>query len=160
MRMGQVCRLTMLFRRPLWPDGMSFLLTPEQMPPVWWTAHPEDSLTLTGWSGGPRSAELLVLNPQALQAQAIESIAAALSLAADEVRAELTGFYTHDWTADLSSRGAYSWVPVGGLDASAALSEPVEATLYFAGEHTGHNRPLGHSACSARQRPARRRTSA
>ncbi len=51
----------MLFRERLWPEEMSFLLTPELLPRVWWTAHPAESLTLTGWVGGPRAAGLLGL---------------------------------------------------------------------------------------------------
>ena len=62
MRMGQVCRLTMVFSRRLWPQGMSFLLTPGLLPAVWWTANPTASLTLTGWVGGPRAESLLRLS--------------------------------------------------------------------------------------------------
>ena len=42
----------------------------------------------------------------------------------------------HDWTADPFSRGAYSYVPVGAINASEEMTQPVEDTLYFAGEHT------------------------
>jgi monoamine oxidase len=38
--------------------------------------------------------------------------------------------------ADPWSRGAYSWIPVGGLDAPAALAAPVAGRLFFAGEAT------------------------
>ena len=62
MRMGSVCRFTLVVNRRLWPEAMSFLLTSDMLPTVWWTAHPADSLTLTGWVGGPRSAELLALS--------------------------------------------------------------------------------------------------
>ena len=46
----------------------------------------------------------------------------------------MPGFTT--WHADPFSRGAYSYVPAGALSARARLSEPVEDTLYFAGEAT------------------------
>ncbi|HEY8412790.1 MAG TPA: FAD-dependent oxidoreductase, partial [Pyrinomonadaceae bacterium] len=46
----------------------------------------------------------------------------------------LLEFYTHDWATDPFSLGAYSYIPVGGLKAQAALAEPVENTIYFAGE--------------------------
>ena len=41
-----------------------------------------------------------------------------------------------DWQADPFTRGAYSYVAVGGTDAPAVLARPVERTLYFAGEAT------------------------
>jgi monoamine oxidase len=136
LRMGHACRFTMLFHKPLWPEGMSFLLTRELLPTVWWTARPQESRSLTGWVGGPRSAPLLALTGDELRAKAIEAAAAALGIGEDEVRAALTGFHTHNWDTDPRSRGAYTWVPVGGLDASLAMCEPVGGTLYFAGEHT------------------------
>ena len=42
----------------------------------------------------------------------------------------------HDWSDDPFSRGAYSYIKVGGLSARAALASPVEKTLFFAGEAT------------------------
>ena len=71
-----------------------------------------------------------------LRERAIEVAAAALLVSGEEVCEALMGFHTHDWTADPCTRGAYSWVPVGGLQASREMSEPIEDTLFFAGEHT------------------------
>jgi len=50
--------------------------------------------------------------------------------------------YMHNWRGDPFSRGSYSYMPVGGLEAPAALAEPVEDTLFFAGEATN---TAGHS---------------
>ena len=136
MRMGKVVRFTLPFRERLWPETMSFLLTPGQMPPVWWTAHPAESHTVTGWVGGPRSEALLAFSAAELEAHAVASLAATFGLAEDVVRDKLLGFHTYDWQTDPLSLGAYSWVPVGGLEASAAMCEPVAGTLFFAGEHT------------------------
>jgi len=68
----------------------------------------------------------------------------------------LVSWHTHDWQADKFSRGAYSYAPVGALDASQKMTEPVQRTLYFAGEHTdtsGHwERYTGHCAVEYGQR--------
>ena len=93
-------------------------------------------LSLTGWVGGPRATALLGLPQAQLQAEVLAALAQALHRKASDLVAALTGFYTHDWLVDSASRGAYSWVPVGGLGASETLSQPVEDTLFFAGEHT------------------------
>lgn len=42
----------------------------------------------------------------------------------------------HDWSADPRALGAYSYVTVGGTGARAKLAEPVDDTLFFAGEAT------------------------
>ena len=136
LRMGGVCRFTCVFSERLWPEEMSFLLTPELLPMVWWTARPEESRSLTGWVGGPRSAKLLALSEDELKQRAVAAIAEALEIGKEKVRGALTAFYTHNWSADEWTRGAYSWVAVGAVEASAAMCEPVAETLFFAGEHT------------------------
>ena len=126
----------MVFARRLWPEGMSFLLTPGLLPAVWWTANPTESLTLTGWVGGPSAEPLLRLSSDDLRDQAIAAVAQAIAIPVEQARASLLSFYTLDWQAEETSRGAYSWVPVGGLEDSANLSQPIAHTLFLAGEHT------------------------
>jgi monoamine oxidase len=41
-----------------------------------------------------------------------------------------------DWPADPYARGAYSYVPAGATGVARQLAEPVEDTLFFAGEAT------------------------
>jgi monoamine oxidase len=48
----------------------------------------------------------------------------------------LDGWAYHDWSADPFSRGAYSYLRVGGAGAPRALARPVAGTLFFAGEAT------------------------
>jgi monoamine oxidase len=157
MRMGHAFRATLVFRERLWPEGMSFLLTPDLLPGVWWTAHPAESHSLTGWSGGPRALALLQMSPEDLRQRVLAAVGAALAIGEEQVRAALTGFHTHNWDRDEWTRGAYSWVPVGGLDASAAMAQPVEDTLYFAGEHTDTTGHWGtvHAALRSGLRAAR-----
>ncbi|MGB8626047.1 MAG: FAD-dependent oxidoreductase, partial [Candidatus Cybelea sp.] len=52
------------------------------------------------------------------------------------VRDEFESALTHDWSADRFSRGAYSYVTVGGGKARATLAAPLDGTLFFAGEAT------------------------
>jgi monoamine oxidase len=42
----------------------------------------------------------------------------------------------HDWTADSFSKGAYTYVSPGAVGAAEVLAEPVQQTLFFAGEAT------------------------
>lgn len=60
--------------------------------------------------------------------------------------------YWHDWEQDPFSRGAYSYVKVGGGTAQREVGAPVEGTLFFAGEATdvnGHNGTVHGALASA-----------
>ena len=144
LRMGQACRFTLLFREPFWKNlthpptiaDLSFLFSFTQMPPVWWTPHPEPSNTITGWVGGPRSAKLAELPPHELAHQACVSLAKIFSLELAQVQSQFISIHTHNWRGDPYSLGAYSYVAAGGLDAPQQMTQPVANTLFFAGEHT------------------------
>jgi len=144
LRMGQVRRFTLLFRERFWEGlepasalgEMSFLFSFSEMPPVWWTPHPEASNSITGWVGGPRSQALAGLNAEEISRQACATLGKIFRVDPDRVCKLLLGCYTHDWKHDEFAGGAYSYVAAGGLNASRQMSEPVAETLYFAGEHT------------------------
>jgi monoamine oxidase len=144
MRMGPVCRFTLVFRERFWealppqPDlrTLSFLFSFGDLPSVWWTAHPEDSRTLTGWVGGPRSCALLGRSEEDLADFGCRTLAHIFDRPEAHLRSLLERCETHDWSADPHTRGAYSYVAVGGAQTSARMAEPVKHTLFFAGEHT------------------------
>jgi monoamine oxidase len=144
LQMGQVSRITLLFRERFWQAlpqhpalaELSFLFTPGQTPAVWWTQHPHPSTTLTGWVGGPNSAPLLDLSAEELGRNACSTLAKLFGLNSGFVRSQLLGCYTHNWHSDPNTLGAYSYIAAGGLDAPRGMTEPVADTLYFAGEHT------------------------
>lgn len=144
MRMGQVCRFTMTFRRRFWEEieprsamrELSFLFTFGELPPVWWTPYPEGSAQMTGWVGGPRAAELLGKGAEELGKVASAALGRTFGVGEKFVRGQMTGCHAHDWSADEFARGSYSYVAVGGAEASRGMAEPVVDTLFFAGEHT------------------------
>ncbi len=155
MRMGPVCRFTLLFREPFWQTlppqpglaaqalhDLSFLFDFGQLPSVWWTMHPErtpsDTATrsLTGWIGGPRSQQLLGKSSADLAGLGCRALARIFALPESALLDQLEACFTYDWSADPLFHGSYSYVGVGGAQASARMAQPVEHTLYFAGEHT------------------------
>jgi monoamine oxidase len=144
LRMGQVRRFTLLFAEKLWENlppqpalrELSFLFAFAEMPPVWWTPHPEMSYTITGWVGGPRSAALTGMDAATLGRKACATLARIFGLSKERVHGLMRGCYTHDWQHDRFALGAYSYVAAGGLTASKEMTEPVADTLFFAGEHT------------------------
>jgi monoamine oxidase len=144
LRMGQARRFTLLFRQRFWEKlppqpalgELSFLFAFAEMPPVWWTPHPEASHAMTGWVGGPRSAVLAGLDAEALGKRACATLSRLFGTEESKLRDLLQGCYTQDWQHDPFSLGAYSYVATGGLDASRRMTMPLEETLFFAGEHT------------------------
>jgi monoamine oxidase len=114
---------------------MLFLQISEKPLPVWWTA-PEAAPILTGWAGGPRAEQLAGMSDRELLRLAVESLAGGLGIGSEEVRQRVREHWWHDWTTDRFTRGAYSYVGVGGTGSHELLSRPVERTLFFAGEAT------------------------
>ena len=91
---------------------------------------------LTGWAGGPAAEAVLRLPPPRRLERALETLGSLFEIRAAKLERLLLGCHAHDWSADPYSRGAYSYVAVGGANAPRALARPVADTLYFAGEAT------------------------
>ena len=148
LAMGSAERFTMVFRERWWEQStrlkknalrdMSFLFSPRRLPPVWWTAHPEPEAMpkLVGWVGGPRAAQLTGRSAEERDRTSCIELGKVFELPETVVREALEATYRHDWSSDPFSRGAYSYVTAGALDAPQAMTRPEAGTLFFAGEHT------------------------
>jgi monoamine oxidase len=164
LAMGPVRRFTLLFRDRWWASDdhpklnkLSFLFAHDAMPPVWWTAHPWETRTLTGWIGGPRAAAFDQCTREQVGDIACGELARIFGLSVKYLRGQLICCATHDWQTDPLSSGAYSYVPAGALDAVLRMATPVRDTLYFAGEHTDTTGHWGtvHAAIRSGLRAAR-----
>ncbi|WP_263411211.1 flavin monoamine oxidase family protein [Terriglobus tenax] len=160
--MGQARRFTLIFRERFWQSdpalaNLSFFFARDAMPPVWWTAHPANSHTLTAWVGGPRAHQLSGLTPANLAELACVQLATIFARPVEQIRAQLLHCLAHDWQRDPCALGAYSYVSVGGAEASLRMSEPAQGTVYFAGEHTDTTGHWGtvHAAVRSGIRAAR-----
>jgi monoamine oxidase len=141
LAMGAVVRVVLVFNRKFWSEELSFLFAPTEMPPTWWTPMPHEAPTLTGWAGGPKAERLLRLmtaegDGGALLDQCLSTLAKIFTRPLVDIRQLLLSWHMHNWQSDEYARGAYSYVPAGALDAPEKMSQPVEDTLHFAGEHT------------------------
>ena len=132
MAMGSVIRVPLIFRTRFWPDALSFVFSPTEFPATWWTAHPNEAPMLVGWVGGPRTA----IDRDTLLERCMSTLARILNLPQAVIAEQLVSWHFHDWDADEFALGAYSFAPAGALDASSVMAEPVQGTLFFAGEHT------------------------
>ena len=162
LHMGPVVKVVLTFGRPFWREiagleDVQFIHSFDQALPTWWMPSDPGLPMLTGWAGGPFAARLAGKNPEAMREIAVRSIAGALGLAATEVSSHLEACRFHDWAADPLSRGAYTYVGVGGSEAYRMLAAPVADTLFFAGEATcgdGHNATMEGALRSGRRAAA------
>jgi monoamine oxidase len=139
LKMGPVVKILLLFREAFWEKiglkEMTFLYTPDDPFVAWWTTRPMPSPMLTGWAGGTRASNLAG-DGESLLDQALSILARAMVIDRPSLQKLLKTWRVCDWQEDPFSRGAYSYVPVGELDAPGQLAEPVGDTLFFAGEAT------------------------
>ena len=147
--MGHARRVVLAFSEPFWKtrplrrvpkekslSTMTFLQGTDVHFPTWWTLMPLRQPVITGWAGGTRAAAMAGMSGDEVTALGVASLARQLGLAPKTIEGALTGAWTHDWSADPWSRGAYSYAMVGGSDAAKTLARPVKGTLFFAGEAT------------------------
>jgi monoamine oxidase len=142
--MGHVYKIVMRFREPFWENrqivgsygDFSFALCLDAAFPTWWTQQPLQESVLTGWAGGPHAEVLQGCTRETILEKAIESLSQTFHLTENELRAQFLDWNLHDWNADVFARGAYSYPRLGGIDAARCLAEPVDSTLFFAGEAT------------------------
>lgn len=139
LAMGAVIKVALRFREPFWladASDLGFLHTPAGPFQVWWPLRPSEAGILIGWVGGPGATALNGLDPRTVFDRALNQLAASFSVARARLAELVADWKVFDWQADPFTRGAYSYVPVGGLRAVRQLAEPVAGTLFFAGEAT------------------------
>jgi monoamine oxidase len=141
LAMGTVVKILLRFREPFWENDkrlvdMGFLHSREAYFPTWWTFLPARTNALTGWAGGTAADRLSGKGDAFALSKALETLSKIFSLSLAKIKGMLESHIVSDWQSDPFSRGAYSYTPVGGADAMEQLAEPVERTLFFAGEAT------------------------
>jgi monoamine oxidase len=141
--MGHVQRAVVLLNRPLLEilperkheklSSLAFVQAFGGAIPVWWTSYPVRSGLIVGWAGG--SAAIALEDCKGgIRASAVSSLAESFGIGRGTAARHVRKIFSHDWTRDPYSRGAYSYSVVGGSDAGKRLSRPVRHTLFFAGE--------------------------
>ena len=147
IRVGHARRMVLLFRNRFWTNGvvrsdtkdlseLSFLHAPSELFPVWWSKFPEKSSALVAWAGGPRADAIAGRSREELEGEAIRELARIFAVDDAPLGDLLVQTESHDWQADPLAQCSYSYLPAGALHVPDALSEPIESTLFFAGEHT------------------------
>ncbi|HXT12025.1 MAG TPA: NAD(P)/FAD-dependent oxidoreductase [Candidatus Angelobacter sp.] len=140
MLFGNVVKITLVFRKRWWPKpNFGFIHALNEPIPTWWS-DPRGPI-LTGWAGGPKADALSAQSPERLETLALAILKKIFGIPA--LRKQLVSSHSYDWADDPHIRGAYSYLPVNGLDLPKTLAAPVKNTLFFAGEATATDGQMG-----------------
>lgn len=158
--MGNAIKAIFLLQKSLWEKlpgagTLNFFFHTQQDFPTWWTWKQPQTPVLVGWAAGAATEALRGLGATELRQRAVRSLAGLLDLPLPTLEPLIVDCRCVDWANDPFSRGAYSFVRVGNFAQVAALSAPIEETLFFAGEAT-HAELSGsvHGALLSGQRAA------
>lgn len=135
--MGHVARVNVVVRERFWEakvDALGYVHTPTRPFTVWWTQHPVLAPLLVGWAGGPPALELTLSGT--VEETVLAELAHTFGLRRARAESLVESILWHDWSSDPLSRGAYSYVGVGGASASRTLARPIENRVFVAGEAT------------------------
>jgi monoamine oxidase len=133
LEFGNVVRIVFQFRESFWED-YGFVHVLDRPLLTWWN-DPRGPI-VTGWAGGPHADVLLKHSRLELEEMGLEILGDILSERKDVLRSRLVASHYKNWTDDPHIRGAYSYIPVNGLDLPQVLAAPIAGTLFFAGEAT------------------------
>ena len=150
---GAVIKILLLFKEVFWENdslphadrhvkNIGFIFS-ENSIPTWWTQLPDKTPLLTGWLAGPAAEKLKDKNDDIILEYAFRSISSIFNIPKNTVKEKLQASKVLNWTADPFTRGAYSYETVNSQQVKKILMEPVDETLFFAGEamyegeHTG-----------------------
>ena len=140
VEMGHVQKLIFGFKTRFWErlskeEPVSFLHTgPSQYFPTWWTQAPMRTKSLTAWQGGPKALEMSAWTPEERIAAALKTLALITGKSGSWLNAQMETAVSHNWSLDTAAFGAYSYVRTEGTSGAKLYNQPIEDTIFFAGE--------------------------
>jgi monoamine oxidase len=114
-------------------DKLSFIFS-KAIIPTWWTYHPKKVAMLTGWSGGPHAEKLKDFSNEEILLNALLSLSEIFSIDKTVLQQKLKGWHVANWVNDPYSCGGYSYEVVNGSKFKQIIKQPIENTIFFAGE--------------------------
>jgi monoamine oxidase len=161
--MGSVVKVALRFRTPFWEElhggiyrDAGFFRDVRGQFPTYWTQVPMQRGIVIAWAGGPKAAALHGEPEETIVARALDGFGGLFN-ARESAKREFEGGIMHDWFTDPHACGAYSYLAVGGERARLGLADPLDDTLFFAGEATSNDGQGGtvNGALATGERAAR-----
>lgn len=142
---GSAIKILLLFKEPFWEElsleqqpevdlkRTGFIITDQQIP-TWWTQLPQRSSLLTGWVAGLKALQLKDADNDTILQESLDALSAIFNISTACLQQKLLSSNIFNWTADPFTKGAYAFSTTGTEEARKILMQPVEGTLFFAGE--------------------------
>lgn len=140
---GSVIKFLVEFKSAFWEQrknstpyrsmpGLQFVFSDAYIP-TWWTQQPVPDPLLTGWLAGPDAVHC-AKDDDAIAVEAVKALAYIFGCPQQDIEQQIKAIKVINWGADPFSRGAYAYKTVNTKSALAILSQPIQDTIYFAGE--------------------------
>ena len=144
MGFGSAIKILLFFKNPFWEEialaqpevdlkRTSFIISDHEIP-TWWTQLPEQSSLLTGWLAGPKALSLKDTDNETILLQSLDSLSRIFNMGQKDLQQKLLSWQIFNWTAEPFTRGAYSFSTTSTEEARKIMMQPVEGTLFFAGD--------------------------
>lgn len=140
---GPVIKTTFQFDEAFWKKKeftqqkdlrkLSFIFS-RAVIPTWWTYYPKEAAMLTGWSGGPHADEIKDLSNEDILQKGLESLSEIFNVSVNLLGLKLKGWHIANWVNDPYSCGGYSYEVVNGKEIRKIIKQPINNTIFFAGE--------------------------
>jgi len=135
---GSIIKILAEFKTSFWAKrkkpGQTLFIISEELVPTWWTQSDDRSALLTGWLSGGNMRIFQQLDPGARIDACLQSLSGIFSMDKEQLRQQLSGLQLLDWAESPHIRGGYSYDTVGAAAARQRLLQPIEQTIWFAGE--------------------------
>lgn len=145
MGFGSVIKILIEFEDRFWEDEAiiqktktdtrNFHMALSDMPiPTWWTQSLKYKPLLTGWLSGPKAEKMKNENDEALMLQSLYSLSNIFKIDSYDLKKKMKWYKVFNWSKDPFTCGSYSYSAMKTIQARKVLMEPVQNTLFFAGE--------------------------
>ncbi len=156
LNVGPAMKLQLVFQEMFWPPDWSLVMSLGPIM-VWWSPsfqRPGFPAILTAYIGGERAKNFANLTESELIAVGLGELCRIFN--SEVPRTQFVTGRCINWTTDPWALGGYSSVPPGAFGAREILAEPIDQTLFFAGEATAFdsNPATVHGAIESGQRVA------
>lgn len=151
---GAVIKILLQFDEIFWENNsvtkmagagltnMGYLCTQEEIP-TYWTQAPAHKPLLTGWVGGPAAYAKKDTPDDIILNEALQSLSKIFTIDITILKNKLIAWQVVNWTAKPFTRGSYAYDMVNSPQARRLLQQPVQDTLFFAGEYLYEGPAMG-----------------
>jgi monoamine oxidase len=148
LHMGHIQRMTFQFKDRFWEklsdQPVGFLHAgPERYFPTWWTQMPLRSPYLVTWQGGPKAYEMSKWSEKKRADTALKTLAFLTGRTKAFLTDNCIKYFTHNWSQDPYSLGAYSYIGVQTDHSLRNLKKSFAGNIYLAGEGTADSKGRG-----------------